>query len=49
MYGLEDAKGGKHLDVFSRKKTIHKENISLRILGFLHFSEKNSTIVMFSG
>jgi hypothetical protein len=43
VYGLEDAKGGKHLHVFSRKKTTQKENISLRILNFLHFSGKSST------
>jgi hypothetical protein len=49
IYDLEDAKGGKHLDVLSRKKTTQKENISLRILGFLHFSGKNSRIVMFFG
>jgi hypothetical protein len=47
IYGLEDAKCGKHLDVFSRKKTTQKDNISLRILGFLHFSGKNSTPVIF--
>jgi hypothetical protein len=37
IYGLEDAKCGNHLDVFSRKKNNSKENISLRILGFPAF------------
>jgi len=47
IHGLEDAKGGKHFDAFNRKKTTQKGNISLQILGFLHFSGKNSTPVKF--